>query len=62
MADESSSTKDSPPIEESEQATRRTVLYLVLTALSFVIALLFERELFYRGYGEGGYGNDDYGG
>jgi len=62
MTDESQSTQDSPSADESDQTTRRTVLYLLLTALSFVIALLFERELFYRGYGEGGYGKDDYGG
>lgn len=62
MSDESSPAEESPATDESEKATRRTVLSLLLTALSFVIGLLFEREIFYRGYGEGGYGSDDYGG
>jgi hypothetical protein len=47
---------------ESEQATRRTVLALVVTVLSFGIAVVLEREILYRGYGEGGYGEQDFGG
>ncbi|WP_199725397.1 hypothetical protein [Haloarcula sp. Atlit-7R] len=46
---------------ESEQATRRTVLALVATGLSFITAVLVKRELFYRGYGEDGYGEHGFG-
>lgn len=47
---------------ESEQATRRTVLVLITTAFSLGIAVVLEREIFYRGYGEDGYGEQGFGG
>lgn len=56
------STDDETQSSESEQATRRTVLALIATALSFGIAVLLEREVFYRGYGEDGYGEQGFGG
>ncbi|MDT3435772.1 hypothetical protein [Haloarcula sp. 1CSR25-25] len=56
------STDDETQSSESEQATRRTVLALIATALSFGVAVLLEREVFYRGYGEDGYGEQGFGG
>jgi len=47
---------------ESKRLTRRTVLALLGTALSFGVAVIFEREIFYRGYGEDGYGEQGFGG
>jgi len=46
---------------ESEQATRRTVLAIVATGLSFGTAVLLKREMLYRGYGEDGYGEQGFG-
>ncbi|MDQ2074231.1 hypothetical protein ACODNH_22885 [Haloarcula sp. NS06] len=46
---------------ESEQATRRTILTLVATGLSFGAAVLMKREMLYRGYGEDGYGEQGFG-
>ncbi|GAA3858415.1 hypothetical protein [Haloarcula argentinensis] len=46
---------------ESEQATRRTILALVATGLSFGIAVLLKRGILYRGYGEDGYGEQGFG-
>ncbi|WP_170084326.1 hypothetical protein [Haloarcula rubripromontorii] len=46
---------------EPEQATRRTILALVATGLSFIAAVLVKREIFYRGYGEDGYGEQGFG-
>lgn len=46
---------------ESEQATRRTILALVATGLSFGAAVLLKREVLYRGYGEDGYGEQGFG-
>ncbi|AHB68313.1 hypothetical protein HISP_19850 (plasmid) [Haloarcula hispanica N601] len=46
---------------ESEQATRRTILSLVATGLSFGVAVLLKREILYRGYGEDGYGEQGFG-
>jgi len=47
---------------EMDRATRRTVLTVVASVVSFVVAVALEREVFYRGYGTGNYGSDDYGG
>jgi len=56
------STDEEAETSKSEQATRRTVLALVTTVLSFGIAVLLEREILYRGYGEDGYGEQGFGG
>jgi len=53
---------EEPETSPSEQATRRTVLALIATVLSFGVAVLLEREIFYRGYGEDGYGEQGFGG
>lgn len=45
----------------SRQATRRTILALVATGISFVAAVLVKREILYRGYGGGGYGEQSFG-
>ncbi|AAV44919.1 MULTISPECIES: hypothetical protein [Haloarcula] len=50
-------TKEMQP----EQATRRTILALVATGLSFGAAVLMKREMLYRGYGEDGYGEQGFG-
>jgi hypothetical protein len=56
------SPAEEPSSSESKRPTRRTVLALLGTALSFGIAVIFEREIFYRGYGEDGYGEQGFGG
>jgi len=53
---------EEPDTSTSEQATRRTVLTIIATVLSFGVAVVLEREIFYRGYGEDGYGEQDFGG
>lgn len=53
---------EEPETSTSEQATRRTVLTIIATVLSFGVAVLLEREIFYRGYGEDGYGEQGFGG
>lgn len=56
------SSAEEPTSSTSKRPTRRTVLALVGTALSFGVAVILERELFYRGYGEDGYGEQGFGG
>jgi hypothetical protein len=46
---------------EAEQATRRTILALIATGLSFGAAVLMKREVLYRGYGEDEYGEQGFG-
>jgi hypothetical protein len=56
------SPAEEPTSSASERPTRRTVLALLSTALSFGVAVILERELFHRGYGEDGYGEQGFGG
>lgn len=42
--------------------TRRTAFALIATGLSFFVAVLLEREVFYRSYGDDGYGEKGFGG
>lgn len=55
-------TSREPEQDDTEAVTRRTVLSLTVTAVSFAGGVLLEREVLYRGYGVGGYGNEEYGG
>lgn len=52
---------DGTDTDGQRDATRRTVLYLIVTAASFLVAVLLDREVFYRGYGDGGYGTGEFG-
>ncbi|WP_336338475.1 hypothetical protein [Haloarcula brevis] len=56
------SSDEETDTQTSERATRRTVLALLVTALSFGVAVLLEREVLFRGYGEDGYGEGGFGG